>query len=208
MGGLGRAAGRPFLKDAGEPGVQARSPRHLLKHMQPGDIVLMTPQPTAENASALTRAGAGIFGAVSHALQGKYTHSGIYAGDGHVIDIRADTGVRKVPLKDLTRDLSVAIVRPKLDAELRAKAVGKAEGYLANRDKIKYSLPGLAPAVMGSFMRLKDRPKDENNVICSTLVANAYGRHKVVPGQARHAVKPSDFLESSRVDYVGDYDTK
>lgn len=176
--------------------------------MEPGDIVLMTPQPTAENASALERAGAGIFGVVSHALQGKYTHSGIYAGDGHVIDIRAETGVRKVPLTDLTRDLSVAVVRPKLDETVRQRAVAKAESYLQQRDKIRYSIPGLLPAVAGAFIKFRDRPKDEKNVICSTLVANAFGRHKVVPGMARHVVKPSDFLKSTRVEYVGDYDTK
>lgn len=175
--------------------------------MKPGDIVLMTPQPTADDAGLLTRMGANVFGAVSGAIQGKYTHAGIYAGNGKVIDIRAETGVRKVPLKDLTKDLSIAVVRPNVHARVRAQAVQKAEGYYKNRDKIEYHVPDLIPAAASAFMDIGEKPINENQVICSSMVANAFGKHKIAPGVARHATKPVDFLKSPRVKYIGDYDT-
>lgn len=176
--------------------------------MKPGDIVLMTPQPTADDAGLLTRMGANVFGAVSGAIQGKYTHAGIYAGNGKVIDIRAETGVRKIPLKNLTKDLSVAVVRPKLDARARAAAVAKAEGYYKDRANIKYHVPDLIPAAASAFVDIGEKPINENQVICSSMVANAFGKHKVAPGVARHATKPVDFLKSPRVTYIGDYDTQ
>lgn len=176
--------------------------------MKPGDIVLMTPQPTADDAGLLTRMGANVFGAVSGAIQGKYTHAGIYAGNGKVIDIRAETGVRKVPLKELTKDLSVAVVRPNVHARIRRQAVQKAEGYYTNRDQIKYHVPDLIPAAASAFLDIGEKPINENQVICSSMVANAFGKHKIAPGVARHATKPVDFLKSPRVKYVGDFDVK
>lgn len=180
---------------------------HLEKNMKPGDIVLMTPQPLADDAGLLTRMGGSVFGAVSGAIQGKYTHAGIYAGNGNIIDIRSETGVRKVPLKSITKDLSVAVVRPKLHARARRQAVEKAESYYKNRDQIKYHVPDLIPAAASAFMDIGEKPINENQVICSSMVANAFGKHKVTPGVARHATKPVDFLNSPRVKYIGDYDT-
>ena len=178
----------------------------LTKNMKPGDVVLMTPQPLPEDAGLLQRIGGSVFGAVSGAIQGKYTHAGIYTGDGNVIDIRAETGVRKVPLKSLTKDLGVAVVRPNVRGKARQEAVQRAESYFKNRDKIHYNTKDLIPAAASAFMDIGDKPINENQVICSSMVANAFGKHRIAPGVARHATKPSDFLQSPRVSYVGKYD--
>lgn len=167
----------------------------------------MTPQPTRAGANVLERAGAAAFGAVSHAIQGKYTHSGIYVGKGNVIDIRAETGVRKVPLKSLTQNLSVAAVRPTVSRAARARAVEKAHSYLANKDQIHYDIKGLVPAALSGAVKFKPRPIDEQNVICSSMVANMYDKDPVA-GEARHVVKPVDFLKSDKVRAVGAYDVK
>jgi hypothetical protein len=176
------------------------------KKLRPGDIVVMTPQPDRPGAGVLERTVSKAFGAVSHALQGKYTHSGIYVGGGNVIDIRAETGVRKVPLRELTKNLSVAAVRPSVSARAREAAVGKAHEYLKNKDSIKYDIKGLVPAVASSFVKLKPRPIDEQNVICSSMVANMYSKDPIA-GEARHGVKPVDFLRSDKVRGVGAFDS-
>jgi hypothetical protein len=187
--------------------ADAPTTEHLQKNMKPGDIVLMTPQPVAENAGIGARIGGSVFGAVSGALQGKYTHAGIYAGNGHVIDIRAETGVRKQHLNDITKDLSIAVVRPKVHPARRLEAVRKAENYLENSGDIHYHMPHLLAAATNSFVKMKDRPIDENHVICSSMVANAYHKDKLTP-TARFATKPVDFLKSTNVKFVGNYDTK
>lgn len=187
--------------------ADAPTTEHLQKNMKPGDIVLMTPQPVPASAGIATRLGGHLFGAVSGALQGRYTHAGIYAGNGHVIDIRGETGVRKQHLNDITKDLSIAVVRPKVHPARRLEAVRKAEGYLENKGNIHYHMPHLLAAATNSFVKMKDRPVDENHVICSSMVANAYHKDKIAP-TARFATKPVDFLKSPNVKFVGNYDTK
>lgn len=187
--------------------ADAPTTEHLLKNMKPGDIVLMTPKPNPPDAGLAARLGGHLFGTVSGALQGKYTHAGIYVGNGQVIDIRAETGVRKQHLNDITKDLGVAVVRPKVHPSHRLGAVRKAESYLENSGDIKYNMPHLLSAAANSFVKMKEKPIDENHVICSSMVANAYHKDKVAP-TARHVTKPVDFLKSPNVKFVGNYDAK
>lgn len=198
--GLGKTSGVEDLK------VHDRL-EHLTKRLRPGDIVVMTPKPADPDANILERAGNNFFSAISDKVQGKYTHSGIYVGKGHVVDIRAETGVRKIPLKELTKQVGVAALRPKVDAEARRRAVEKAHEYLARKDEIKYDLTKLPLAGLSGPIKFKDRPIDEQNVICSSMVANMYDKHNLT-GVARHVTKPSDFVNSKSLKPVGAYDLK
>lgn len=198
--GLGKTSGVEDLK------VHDRL-EHLSRRLRPGDIVVMTPKPADPDANILERAGNNVFSAISDKVQGKYTHSGIYVGKGHVVDIRAETGVRKIPLKELTKQVGVAALRPKVDAEARRRAVEKAHEYLARKDEIKYDITKLPLAGLSGPIKFKDRPIDEQNVICSSMVANMYDKHNLT-GVARHVTKPSDFVNSKSLKPVGAYDLK
>jgi uncharacterized protein YycO len=179
--------------------------KHLQKRLRPGDVVVMTALPAADDANPIVRAGAKAFSAVSDVIQGKYTHSGVYVGNGEVIDLRAETGVRKIHLNELTKNLSVAGLRPNVSREDRKRAVERAHVYLKHRDKIQYSIAGLVPAAVNGVAGFKERPIDHQNMICSSLVANLYDKHKLTDA-ARFATKPSDFVKSKNLKAVGKYD--
>jgi len=112
------------------------------QNMQKGDVVVMTMGPETyindPKSSSLQKAKERVFRHMSPRMQGEYTHSGIYVGNGQIVEARED-GVTKKPLTASLRSIDGAVVvRPRASKKVRARAADFAESRVGPHTKVKH----------------------------------------------------------------------
>lgn len=133
--------------------------------LEPGDIILYGPGKGGGPIGAAFRAG-------SEKLQGKFTHSGIYVGDGKSVESFMG---RKIKEYDVKLDREVTILRPKLSKKTRDKAVRFAKEQVGKPYSVKdlalHAKSLLLPREAKKFVKGN---KNTDAYSCSTLVTRSY----------------------------------
>ena len=172
--------------------------KELEKSLKPGDVVLYGPSPV--KATGLARVAQRAFDAGSSALQGEFTHSGIYAGNGKTIEAFAGKGVGEHKLKDIGKGRKITIIRPKLSEKTRLKAVENARSQIGKQYGLSVMLQNaknlLIPSKSKDSLKRKGTPTAYS---CSTLITDSYRRAgaKVVDTDIDVAA-PVDLVSSSK----------
>ncbi len=171
--------------------------------LQPGDIVLTTIGKRLHHGATPAGAFETGFRSITKRLQGEYTHSALYTGDGKVVELRYDTGFRKVPLSEATKNKDFLAVRPKAPASERrqAKTLDKMYEDHKGGDTIEYSsLPFLLKTVAEHVTKdtrgKGDEEIEKNRFICSNLVSHAYPKVDFQPRKGSGYIIPRDFVDS------------
>ena len=180
------------------PAMKTAMAQEHFDALAPGDIVLMSPQ----KSQRPTRRGRLFdrgFVATSKALQGSFTHAGIYVGDGEMVEARIGQGVMKTDIRKQLATKKYKIVAPKND-KLRRRAVTFAERQVGK----DYDNTGLAATGLGMLTpdpavslvgKKLIRAREREEYTCSNLIDAAY-KGKLTP--EGFATAPVDFEDSSR----------
>lgn len=170
----------------------------LKAKLKPGDLINTNPRKW--------RGFGRIYKPVSAIAQGtRFGHTALYDGDGHVIESRTSTVIRR-PIEDLVRCNQVVAVSPagvSLRDRMRAVAWMKKN---VGKDAMRVTIGGLVrhglkPTVMSS--KHERRRQELDRALCSSLIANAYAK---VPFNEKRRIadtRPSDILHSDKVKIVG-----
>jgi hypothetical protein len=176
---LGRALARFLQKRTGRyTAFSVIPPTRLRQTLQPGDVLLV------EGDSRISAA-------IKYLTHSTWSHSAFYVGGGiDLIEADLEEGVRVVPLS-LYEEFNTRICRPvaltpedleTVIAEMRS-SVGKAYDLRNVFDLIRYMLP--QPPVPERWRRrmLALGSGDPTRAICSTLIAEAFGkvRYPILP---------------------------
>lgn len=169
--------------------------------LEPGDILLATPQPS-QATTPVRRTLDAAFAAASKFVQGSdKTHSMLYAGNGKVVETRIGTGVQHVPLKRALEGLDAVALRPAGLALKERKAAAQRALELV-KTKPAYAFKGMIKAILEDA----DLPIPVGaveGIICSDLITRSY--HAPITDKPRDAVLPVDFLRSTRLAQVAEH---
>lgn len=198
--GGGGAGPVPCLEGFGKA-IQERvhqEVERLKRRLKPGDIINTNPRSP--------RGPDRVFKGLSKFVQGtRFGHSALYDGQGHVIEARGHTVIRR-PLHDLARCNELVAVSPKnVTREDRNRAVTWMRRHVG-KDAFKVTLPALAVHGLKPtpLARAHERARQElDRVLCSSLIANAYAKIPFHPERAIADTRPVDLLKSEHVDVVG-----
>lgn len=208
-----------FFK-AAERLVKSRS--ELEKYVKPGDIFLSTmaaPVHAREGQYGPSASLERVFRAGSRALQGDFTHSGMYVGGGKILELRNEVQQTDMREKGLERSFpgtDAIFLRPNLPAKERRAAAERFKELAAEEKakKIRYaSVPYLLKVVANDLTKGKlfrnagERETQKNRYICSNVITHVYdGKLKdVTPHKDPLMVIPRDFLESDQMKKVVTY---
>lgn len=182
------------------------STRELLKHLKPGDIFVSGPEPIKDKSL-----GARVFGRLYQKgyklLQGEAAHTGVYVGDGKIIEARYPSGVRHRRLSSALSRMNAEFIRPDASTAERTSVANKLKEMATNKHDYAYaSTPFFLKVVArlalpdGAFDDSHKEDLERNKVMCSNLVSSAY--EGVVDFNANKPVgyiTPKDIAESSAV---------
>ena len=205
----------PYMKPPGERVKVAMAKSEIsAQNMQKGDVIVMTMGPETyindPNSSSLQKAKERVFRKMSPKMQGGYTHSGIYVGDGQVIEARGD-GVTKKPLTTALKNIDGAIVvRPKASKSIRERAADFAESrvgspYESEAFLARQGASLLAPKPMEKLLRRKSDVEDAKRFTCGNLVSAAYISQGFTPRADKgewSLTVPADFLNAKKATKV------
>lgn len=182
--------------------------------LKPGDILVTRPIGSGSRGkleSLLNRA-------FVVAQKSEFTHTGLYAGNGQVVDAGLwpdhpsrknlpgflgtpnRLGVAKVPLKEYVERYAFKVLRPEVAPEERKKAADFAEKQVGKKfNLLRMVRAGLPASAAERARRLQE------DYFCSELVANAY--HKVPFSKERGLgnIRPIDILKSDKVKVVAEF---
>ena len=175
----------------------------------------MTPKNTIKS-SLTDQIISDTFKQIAVGLQGSHAHSGIYVGDGEIVEARIEDGVQKRTLPAALENIqSAIIVRPKTDKTTRQKAadfalsrVGRPYDSLAFLSAQGTSL--LIPDDMAKkLLSRKNNPEDADKFICGNLVSASYAANGFSPKGDKYwdLTVPRDFLDpdtNKKVGIIGD----
>ena len=181
---------------------RALSVEAFQERLEPGDILLTSAKPSRDR-NPLIRAWDKAFSATSHALQGDHTHSLIYVGDGDAVETRMGVGVKQLPLRRALSTISKtrAFRAAELTPEERQAAAERAKELVKTQPA--YAFKTLTRALVERVAGLKLPVPKADGLICSNLVREAYGPHRIVT-KARDLTLPMDFAKSKRLKVVAD----
>jgi hypothetical protein len=190
-----------LIKAAAEERPEIASVAALRKRLRKGDILISTPKPLPAGTGLAVRAADAVRREILRSVQdSEHVHSMIYAGDGKVLDLRFD-GVSNLPLNKAVAGMGIIAVRPQVSPEAKTKAVSKIERVA--KDVVFSPLGLLRPAISRVVPLTKEKTRKLEESVCSTLISKAFDK-KVVPGKARDAVMPVDFIRSPRTLVIGE----
>ena len=178
----------------------------LKKKLKPGDILYTTARETSGVFNKL-------FMGLNRWVQGSpYTHVGMYAGDGKVIDSGDWTkrpgghlGVNQVPLDDFQDRYKFKVLRVRTSPAEKKKAVSYAQDQVGK----PFNLGGMLRLVLpfkSSVEGDRERKDAAESFFCSELVANAYGGLGIAKQKHFHHVMPGDIAKSSLTKTVAEYE--
>jgi uncharacterized protein YycO len=176
-----------------------------LHKLKPGDILNVSiGGRIAESLPA--KAVEEFFRAGTQAVQGGYTHSAIYVGNGEVVEAKMGDGVQKRPLKEAMKGLSFSVHRPTLPSKDRHEAARFAKDQVGKPYDGTALMVSVAGAVVPQWItNLVDKkivapPRGGSAYTCSNLVTAAY--HKAQLTGAERLVAPGDLRASDKLKLV------
>lgn len=195
----------------------AESRQSLRAKLQPGDILLVTPE-NPNQKKGVSESLHSTFAKASKALQGPYTHAALYVGNNQVVESRLESGVQRISLAKALRGKGFAVVRPRATKRQRERAAKAANDSFVGKG---YSGQDLALAgahlmtgTLGSKtvgkMYRKGSPRTKKTFQCGGLVTGAYllAGKELSPGTHWRFVAPATLLRSPQMTLIGRAGTK
>ncbi len=176
------------------------------KVLKPGDILYTKPR-------KIDKLHHKAFYAIESKIQGSpYTHVGIYAGQGRVIDAGAWTkrqessmAVHEVPLDNFTDRYRFKVLRVKATPSEKKDAVNYAKEQIGKEFNTKGMLRLVLP-FKGKPIGERARKEDAKTFFCSELVANAYSGVGLAKNKKLEHVMPGDIHRSSKTTTVAHFE--
>jgi uncharacterized protein YycO len=173
--------------------------------LQRGDVLSIT---LGKRISKIlpARAAEEAFRRGSQAVQGSYTHSALYVGDGELVEARVGEGVTKKSLEDAVGKLSFTVHRPKLKKSDREEAARFAEKQVGKGyDTVALVTTAGGTVLPEKVVKLIDKkvisaPKGSKKYTCSNLVVAAYDKAQLTP--AGSLASPGDLRSSKKMELV------
>ena len=181
--------------------------------LEPGDIVLTSLSPldvgSRRGAGLGFRAMRSAYRSMSPRLQGTFSHSALYVGDGQVVEALGH-GVVTRSLATATRGKAYVALRPDVAESTRMKAVSFAKKQVGK----PYDPAGAVGAGIGLFfpqkvsegllraaLRSPEDPSTQTAFQCASLIRAAYAKAGVRGGPSWRTTAPIQFLldEKARV---------
>lgn len=176
-----------------------------------GDILLVSTTPLdvkGRKQSRLTRAALGAYRPATRALQGHFTHAGIFSGSSTVIEAHPFKPVQEYSLREATRRKDYIVLRPGHSKSVRRKAAREAAKEIGN-DYSMLDTMGAGADLLGTPVARAwaaiagDSPELKRGVQCGALVERSYARAgKRVANTPMRFTAPVRFLESDGVSVV------
>lgn len=165
--------------------------------LRPGDILYTQPR---EIKKLYHKA----FYALESRIQGSpYTHVGLYAGDGKVIDAGdwtkgqdSSMAVHEVPIKKFTDRYKYKVLRVNATSKDKKDAVEYARRQIGKDFNIKGMLRLVLP-FKGKASTNREQKDAAESFFCSELVANAYGGLGIAKNKELHHIMPGDIYKST-----------
>lgn len=203
---------RKLAADKGTPAV-VTSRAELDAKLQPGDIIISSPNKAEANASKVERAGGAVFTGISQAAYGDSAHASIYTGKGTAVEMFSR--LAKVPLATVVKNRDAKVFRPSASKKERALAAARAQAFAETvGERAEYAKPlwllkllaadtkTLRPLVVGSH----DEELKKSRPICSNTVSMAYKGIIDFHDEKPHGyITPNDLATSRHVTEVATY---
>jgi len=201
-----------FSEFCGEMAKKAMSAKAVSDSgMQPGDVVLTSMGPETyignPSSSAFKRAKERLYRTFSPKLQGSYTHTALYVGDGDVIEARGD-GVKRRSLKAALKKIDGAVVvRPKASSKVRRGAVEFAKKQVGKpyESETFLGVQGAAlilPRKMDKLLERGGTIRDADRFTCANLASASYVSQGFTPREDKGSwslTTSGDFLNPKTV---------
>lgn len=179
---------------------------HLKKLLKPGDILFTKPR-------EIEKLHHKAFYALESRIQGSpYTHVGIYAGDGRVIDAGAwtkrnetSTEVHDIPIDTFMDRYRFKVLRVKATPSQKLEAVQYAKDQIGKDFNMKGMLKLVLP-FKGRSYKNQERKEKAETFFCSELVANAYSQVGLAKSKKLEHVMPGDIHRSSKTKTVASFE--
>lgn len=178
------------------------------KLLKPGDILYTKPR-NIDSEGLHHRA----FYAIESRIQGSpYTHVGIYAGNGKIIDAGAWTkrretsmAVHEVPLSHFVDRYKFKVMRVAATPAEKKEAVDYAKEQVGKVFNTRGMLKLLFP-FKSSPGRDRERKEEASSFFCSELVANAYNNVGLAKHKKLEHVMPGDIHKSSKTKTIAHFE--
>jgi hypothetical protein len=179
------------------------------EELKPGDVLVSSmapPKHTSIRSAPGRYLKERVFRVFSRKLQGDLNHSGLYAGDGKVIEMRDSLEQRSLARMAPGSDL--VAVRPKVNEKTRLKAVRRARELLKKEKKFEYEkAPFLARLALADFVRLDEKEPltkriAAHKLICSGLIGHAYPKTRFSEKKPASLLMPRDIAKSHKTKSV------
>lgn len=196
-----------FVDELQKLAAEIVTDREQIKRLlKPGDILYTRP---AHIDKTLHKA----FYEVGSRIQGSpYTHVGLYAGDGHVIDAGAwrkgngeSAEVHKIPIDRFLDRYKFKVLRVNTSAGQKAEAVDYAKDQVGKKFNFKGMLRLVLP-FQGEVKGERAQKDAAESFFCSELVANAYENVGFAKKKHLHHVMPKDIYKSPKTKTVAQYE--
>jgi uncharacterized protein YycO len=195
-----------FLDELEKIAAAIEDPEELRKILKPGDILYTQPR-------KIDKLHHRLFYAVESRFQGSpYTHVGLYAGDGRIIDAGAwrkgrdeSMEVHEVPLKTFTDRYKFKVLRVNASPEQRRDAVAYAKEQVGKPFNLKGMMRLVLPMKGKAESSERDRKDAAESFFCSELVANAYHDVGIAKERHLHHIMPGDIHRSTKTKTVAEY---
>ena len=179
---------------------------HIERILKPGDILFTRPR-------EIDKLHHKAFYAIESRIQGSpYTHVGIYAGAGRVIDAGAwtkrketSTAVHDIPLDTFADRYRFKVLRVKATPSQRQEAVQYARDQIGK----DFNMTGMLRLVLpfkGKASRERARKEKAQEFFCSELVANAYSAVGLAKDKKLEHVMPGDIHRSSKTKTIATFE--
>lgn len=189
----------------------------MKKHLEPGDIFLVTNAAAPPGSSDAFRMLNSVFDRGSSAVQkSPYTHSAGYIGDGKLVETAPGYGPRVKSIEEALEGRNVHVVRPHAPRHERHTAAKRmldlATQELSNptAEAPTYDMPGLvqtaASRILGVPLVDQQARMEKNKYICSSVIAHGYHKRNFAPENSPGGILvPGDFYNSKHVKHVANW---
>lgn len=179
---------------------------HIKRLLKPGDILFTKPRDIEKLRHKA-------FYAIESRVQGSpYTHVGIYAGEGRVIDAGAwtkrnetSTAVHNIPIDTFMDRYRFKVLRVKATPSQKREAVQYAQDQIGK----DFNMTGMLKLVLpfkGRSSGERKRKEKAENFFCSELVANAYSNVGLAKDKKLEHVMPGDIHRSSKTKTIAHFE--
>lgn len=193
-----------FFSEELEKTAKKERGRGYRNKLQPGDILSISTKSSPE-VGTISR----IFGTGSQAAQGSFTHSGLYVGDGKIVESRIGEGVTLKPIREALRGLNFQVHRPKGVPKRDRREAAQFAVSQVGKD---YDSTALAITSAGIMLpewtnRLIDKkllasPREGKKYTCSNLVSAAYHKAELTGSRTKKLVTPADLRASQKLKLI------